>query len=912
VGIATLRRFVVWFAPIALLLCLSSYLFYRQEVAHEASLLRADQRHAVEREKRRFESTMEDVASDILVLAQSPAITSLTGHADKEQMETAVRSLMGMGRNKPTYAQLRYLDARGRELIRIQRGPGGVYPVAGEELQDKSERYYVQEGLKLGHGQVYVSRLDLNVEEGRVEEPPRPMLRFVAPVRDSQGGMRGLVVINYDASSMLEGLDSAWLARGHVELVDHEGWWLVGRRPAQLWGFMLPGREDYRLDRRYPGLWRAIKREAQGQLFAGPGLVTFAQVSPPRHFGPERIWYLLAVVPPRELDQALGVYLRPLLPRLAGLLLAAALASWLLARTQVLHRIAEVKVRRDAENQRALRGLLGLRLSSGPIAHILAQALETVFSVSWLGTIPKGGVFLTRPGEPPELELVAQRGLDPHIKEMCASVAWGRCHCGRAAATGELQHCRHVDQTHENRYPGMPDHGHYNLPLMKGDRCLGVMVLYLDAGQDYHEEDAGFLEAAGGILAGILESREREEAVAESEARLRAVVDTAVEGIITIDTLGTVLAFNPAAESIFGYTAAEVLGNNVSMLQPADVAREHGGYIQRYLSTGEAHIIGIGREVTGRRKDGSLFPLYLSVSELRLGRGMMFTGILRDISQRKEAERCLREAKEQTETANRELLAKQSLLDQDLEAAAGIQQALLPSEPPQRPELDLAWRFIPSQHVGGDMLSVSELTPGVLGLYLLDVSGHGVPSALVTVSVHEMLSRSSGHVVQYREDGGVTVADPRWVADLLDQEYPLERFDKFFTMFYAVLDTNTGRLTYTNAGHPAPWLFRAGGGVDILEQGGTVIGMGLEGGYDQGEAVLQPGDRLFCYTDGITEHAAPSGQFYGEQRLLAALEQGREQTLDHWLSGVLKEAMDFGGHASPVDDISLLALEYRG
>lgn len=911
-GAMTLGRFLLWFLPMAAALCAAFYVFYRQEVAHEASLLRTDQMNVLLGERRRMESRLTTAASDTLILAQDPLLTDLPERPDRRQMDTARRLLLTLARNKPAYVQVRFLGRDGRELIRLDRAAGGPYPVPEDALQDKSDRYYVREAQKLGPEQVYLSRFDLNVENGRLELPVKPMLRFAAPVRDGRGGVRGLVVINYLGQAILDMLESAWLARGRLELIDRQGYWLMGPRPEELWGFMLTGRDKARLDLRQPRVWAAMQGRARGQFFSDRGLITFVRVRTPVQFGSGRNWFLLARVPPNEVNQALGVYLGFHLSILAGLLLAAALASLLLARAQVRDRLAEARMRRDAENQRALRDLLGLRLGEGPLKDILDQALAILLSVSWLGTLPKGGVFLSEPGDPPALRLTAWRGLEPRLVSMCALVPWGRCHCGRAAATGRLQHSMHLDHSHDNQYPGMSDHGHYCLPLMKAGRCLGAMVLYLDAGRKARPDETDFLEAAARVLAGILESREKEQAVRDSEARLNSVVTTAVEGIVTIDAEGRILSFNPAAEKIFGYAAAEVIGGKVDALQPEAVSVEHGRYIERYLKTGQAKVIGIGREVTGRRKDGSLVPLYLSVSEVRLAQGVMFTGILRDITERKEAERRLQEAKERTEAANRELTRKQRLLDQDLEAAAGIQKALLPSDLPRSSRLDLAWRFLPSQHIGGDMFSVFELSPDHIGMYLLDVSGHGVPSALVTVSVHEMLHRSSGHVVQYLEDGGVNVAEPRWVADMLDQEYPLERFEKFFTMFYAVLDVPSGILRYTNAGHPAPLLFRGGGEVIALETGGSVIGMGQAGGFEQGEIALAPGDCLFCYTDGLTEHPSPDGELYGPERLQAALARGTGDSLEAWVDSALKDALAFGPQAEPQDDISILAVRYLG
>lgn len=126
------------------------------------------------------------------------------------------------------------------------------------------------------------------------------------------------------------------------------------------------------------------------------------------------------------------------------------------------------------------------------------------------------------------------------------------------------------------------------------------------------------------------------QALIDNEAQLRAVFETAVDGIITINDQGMILSFNPAAEIIFGYSAREVVGESVTVLMPKPFASEHAGYMSAYLRTGQKKVIGIGREVMGRRKDGSVFPLDLAVNEMQIGSGRCFTGIIRDITERND------------------------------------------------------------------------------------------------------------------------------------------------------------------------------------------------------------------------------------------------------------------------------------
>ena len=129
----------------------------------------------------------------------------------------------------------------------------------------------------------------------------------------------------------------------------------------------------------------------------------------------------------------------------------------------------------------------------------------------------------------------------------------------------------------------------------------------------------------------------------EEAARWRAIVESAVDAIVVIDRRGRIESFNPAAERMFGYTASEVLGQNVSILMPSPHAAQHDGYIDRYMATGIARIIGIGRDIDGRRKDGSIFPAHLSVGELAIEGEAKFTGIIRDLTDRVNLEQRLRE-----------------------------------------------------------------------------------------------------------------------------------------------------------------------------------------------------------------------------------------------------------------------------
>ena len=158
----------------------------------------------------------------------------------------------------------------------------------------------------------------------------------------------------------------------------------------------------------------------------------------------------------------------------------------------------------------------------------------------------------------------------------------------------------------------------------------------------------------------ISEKKQAQDDLVDREAKLQAIVDTAAEGIITIDERGIVKSFNRASERIFGYSADEIIGRNVSLLMPEAMATNNNEYIENYLRTGQSKIIGIGREVIALRKDGSTFPLELAVSETRIGDTRLFIGLCRDITERVEMER------------ERKMLESQLLQAQKIEAVGTL------------------------------------------------------------------------------------------------------------------------------------------------------------------------------------------------------------------------------------------------
>lgn len=258
---------------------------------------------------------------------------------------------------------------------------------------------------------------------------------------------------------------------------------------------------------------------------------------------------------------------------------------------------------------------------------------------------------------------------------------------------------------------------------------------------------------------------------------------------------------------------------------------------------------------------------------------------------------------------NTDLMEKQKRLDDDLKAAAQIQQTLLPKAMPEIASFEFAWKFLPSEVIGGDIFDVFSLDQDHLGVYMLDVSGHGVPAALVTVSVSQMIHTRLNGILKKKTD--YMLSSPAEVLEDLDREYPLERFEKYFTIVYAIIGIRDGSVLYSSAGHPPPVVVRQDGLQQLLEAGGAIIGLGRRLHFDEEKVFLKPGEKLFFYTDGVIEYQNDRSELFGMERFQQRLQKSGSQSVETIVTGVLQDLEAFGGGAAHQDDVSILGIVYR-
>ncbi len=264
---------------------------------------------------------------------------------------------------------------------------------------------------------------------------------------------------------------------------------------------------------------------------------------------------------------------------------------------------------------------------------------------------------------------------------------------------------------------------------------------------------------------------------------------------------------------------------------------------------------------------------------------------------------------------NRQLKNAHMLVEADLKAAAWMQQRLLPEPAQQAHGVRCEWRLEPSGYIAGDIFNCFAMNEDKTGFYLLDVCGHGVPAAMLSVSLSMMLTPDATHgsplVAIHAATGKPEVLSPGDAVRELNRRFQ-SIDDRYFTMIYGVFSIATSSMQFAQAGHPGPVLMKKGQRPEILGEGGMPVGLWPKIEFHSFEVSVSPGDRLLLYSDGVTECYGESKIEFGEARLARYLGDHGDLPLNALLDGLLEELRRWRGGADCSDDISLFAIEVTG
>ncbi len=382
----------------------------------------------------------------------------------------------------------------------------------------------------------------------------------------------------------------------------------------------------------------------------------------------------------------------------------------------------------------------------------------------------------------------------------------------------------------------------------------------------------------------VTEQKQAERALRDSECRLRAILDTAADGIVIFDEDGFVESANPAAAAIFGRSTEELVGCPASTLLPPHLG-EDLPFPESLLRSVEGSALGSLREKIGMRSDGRVVPLDAAFTEVRLGDRRLLAGFMHDTTERRarlDAEKELLKATE------------------ELRLARTIQESFYPAEAPRLPGLDIAGLSLPAQHAGGDYFDYLTTPGDGLEVVIADVSGHGLAAALRMSQTRAYLRSLVDRTEQVAEL--LTRLNLFLVGDCAEEH--------FVTMFLVRLDSTRRSFEYASAGHQG-YLIRSSGEVEVLPATGIPLGVMADRTHGSRSGRLDSGDLLLLLTDGIEEAQSSGGDELGREQALEIARIHRHRPAAEIVAALVEGARDFAD-GRPQDDVTAVVVKACG
>ena len=268
------------FLPLAIFVLAGAYLFGRAEFEQGISRLKADEKLNVSLGAAAILQSLDDIARDLKYIASHSALRAAVDATTPQALQHLAEDLVTFSGSRATYDQLRWIDETGMERVRVNYLNGQAEVTPANKLQNKGQRYFFIDASKLKPGEIFVSPLDLNIEQDVIETPYEPVLRAATPVINSLGAKRGIVIVNFFGKVMLDSFASAApKIADHAMLLNNEGYWLKSPQATDEWGFMF-NRADLSLATRAPLDWAEIRSADSGQAVLADGLWTWQKIYP--------------------------------------------------------------------------------------------------------------------------------------------------------------------------------------------------------------------------------------------------------------------------------------------------------------------------------------------------------------------------------------------------------------------------------------------------------------------------------------------------------------------------------------------------------------------------------------------------------------------------------------------------------
>jgi phosphoserine phosphatase RsbU/P len=377
----------------------------------------------------------------------------------------------------------------------------------------------------------------------------------------------------------------------------------------------------------------------------------------------------------------------------------------------------------------------------------------------------------------------------------------------------------------------------------------------------------------------------------ESEKRTRLIIESSMNAIVIMDSYGIITDWNHQAEKMFGWSRNEAIGQRLDeLIIPSRFRNAHRKGLHTFLQTGVAPILNKQTEQVALRRDGTEFPVELSVSPLKLGNAYIFSGFIHDISGRKAAEQQIRQAH-----------VNLAIVQNEIKIAQQIQATLSPSAAIKSDDFEITGCCLTANKAGGDYFDYFYRKETQLDIVIADVSGHSIGPALFMVETRSAIRAQTNLLATPSETLGVL---NNFLFDDLDKS------DYFITLFYLQYNIHTQRIRFANAGHPPPLLLNQyQNEIKELDADGLILGIRKNVIFEEKTTMLVKGDLILFYTDGLIEAENANQEFFGLERVKAVFLQNAQQSPQAIIDSLFAELRQFSQRTSFEDDITLMVLK---
>ncbi|CAH2212146.1 cache domain-containing protein [Tepidibacter aestuarii] len=282
-----LYRFVRLFIPVIGIILIVFGLYFNWQIKKEKEIVSIKQKNEVRVLKSIIDEMLYDVVSDLIFLSNSNSVNNYFQTFQNKKGDELIETFVNFSESKRIYDQIRLLDIKGMEILRVNADNNGNADIIDEkQLQDKSDRYYIKSGLNLNKGQIYISPIDLNIENGRIQNPINQVIRFVAPVFSDSGEKKGVIVLNYKAQDILN-LVELFIKNNkdlNIMLLNNDGYWIKSDNIEKDFAFMYEDKKDISFKNEFKYLWNSIVSSKQGTIYNNDIIYYYNTINPLHSF----------------------------------------------------------------------------------------------------------------------------------------------------------------------------------------------------------------------------------------------------------------------------------------------------------------------------------------------------------------------------------------------------------------------------------------------------------------------------------------------------------------------------------------------------------------------------------------------------------------------------------------------------